>query len=279
MIVIICGKPGAGKTALNTCFALWEMQTNGAMRRKHSIEKIKALTGGYGWLAVPEIPPIYTNYDARFHIGYKRYIEPYKINPFLLGLPNKNVPTQYIAPYGELHITEGQDYWDSRESATFPRFVSKWFETHRHFGLDIYIDVQRAKLIDLNIRKLANKIIEVQHMVLVKDAYGRLLRTMWYCKEFASSADYEIYDNGGYVPHTNVRYIYDGNIFENFNSRSCEAEFVPKNGKNFTYLKQLSSSEIAALPENEKIFYSTEMPKGYRTKALIGESNGNEDGK
>lgn len=274
MIIIICGKPRVGKTALNTCFAIWEMQSNGSVRLKRSIEKIKSLSGGNCPLTLPTIPPIYTNYDARFHIGYKKYIEPYRVNPLYIGLPNDDMPTMPIAPYGELHITEGQNYWNSRESATFPRYISKWFETHGHFHLDIYIDVQRAKLIDLNVRKLANKIIEVQRMVHIKDVYGRILRTVWYCKEFSDTAEYEIYDNGGNGSYTVTKYVYEGNIFENYNSHSCELEFMPTQGKDFLYLKSLNGSEIAKLPESERIFYSTETPKELRARLQKGEDNG-----
>lgn len=261
-ITIICGKPRVGKTALNTCFAIWEMQVNGATRLQRSKEKIEVLNAKYkSGLTAPATPPIYTNYAARFNIGYKQYVEPYRVNPACLCLENEEIPVQYIAPYGELHVTEGQDYWNSRDSAKFPRYVSMWFETHGHFNLDIYIDVQRAKLIDLNIRKLATKIIEVRKMVHTVDARNKILRTAWYCKEFANTQDYETYDSGGYAPYITTRYVYEGNIFENYDSRSCEGDFVPKGGLNFSYLKHLTDSEIAALPESEKKYYLAKKPK------------------
>lgn len=279
MITIICGKPRVGKTALNTCFARWEMQINGNKRLQRCVAALNTLSEEYGnKLVAPSIAPIYTNYDARFNIGYRKSIEPFRVNPFYLGLSNANVPIQYIAPYGELHITEGQRYWDSRESSTLPDHVSRWFETHGHFHLDIYIDVQRAKLIDKNIRALAKKIIEVQKMVHVKDVYGRILRTIWYCKEFKSSGDYETYEDGGYAPYVTTRYINEGNIFDSYNSRSCESDFVPRDGNNFTYPKQLSGGDIQALPDNERMFYMTEMPKWFRRKNA-GKENGDQDGK
>lgn len=266
MIYIICGKPRVGKTALNTHFALQSVKRDGNLRLKRCIAEINAWNAmrGSNKLTIPQAPPIYTNYEANFKIGYKKSISPMWVNPFYVGLPNDNIPIQFILPYGELHITEGQRYWDSRESASLPDHVSRWFETHGHFFLDIYIDVQRAKLIDKNIRALAKKIIEVQRMVHVKDAYGRILRTMWFCREFASSADYETYADGGYAPYTTTRYTHEGNIFETYNSRSCKGDFVPPMTDNFTILLQPNEANVQTLPEELKKFYSSKMPKKFR---------------
>lgn len=280
MIVIICGKPRVGKTALNTYFAKRSLQSSGRIKLKKCIEEINVLNAGRrsNMLTLPDVPPIYTNYEAKYHVGYKKYIEPLWVSPFYLGLPNDNMPTQFILPYGELHITEGQRYWDSRESASLPDHVSRWFETHGHFNLDIYIDVQRAMLIDKNIRALSKKIIEVQKMVHVKDVYGRILRTVWYCREFSSSAEYETYVNGGYAPYRVTRYTNEGNIFECYNSRSCKQDFVPPETKDFTLLKQRSSGEIKELPEQLKKFYLTQMPKAFRAPKNKGASISNGQG-
>lgn len=271
MIYIICGKPRVGKTALNTHFALQLLKKDGALRLKRCIAEINAWNAARAnnKLVVPDTPPIYTNYEANFKIGYKKSISPMWVNPFYVGLPNDNIPVQFILPYGELHITEGQRYWDSRESASLPDHVSRWFETHGHFFLDIYIDVQRAKLIDKNIRALA-KIIEVQRMVHVKDVYGRILRTMWFCREFASSADYETYADGGYAPYKTTRYTHEGNIFESYNSRSCKSDFVPSVADNFTILQQPNAVNMQSLPEDMKKYYSSKQPKEFR-----GKVNGN----
>lgn len=281
MITIICGKPRVGKTALNTHFAWQSLQTNGKLRLKKCIAEINALNvaRSKNKFPVPDIPPIYTNYEATFNVGYKQHITPFWLNPFYIGLPNENMETQYIFPYGELHITEGQRYWDSRESASLQDHVSRWFETHGHFYIDVYIDVQRAKLIDKNIRALAKKIIEVQKMVHVKDVYGRILRTVWYCREFSSSADYETYADGGYAPYVTTRYMHEGNIFECYNSRSCKGDFVPPETENFTILKQPSEIDVQALPERLKQFYSSQMPKAFRAaKKSTGKENGKSDG-
>jgi len=228
-------------------------------------------------LILPDRAPIYTNYEALFKVGYKKRLSPYWVNGFYVGLPNENMPTQYIFPYGELHITEGQRYWDSRESSSLPDWVSRWFETHGHNDINIYIDVQRAKLIDVNIRALATKIIEVQRMVHVKDVYGRILKTVWYCREFMSTQDYETYVDGGRVAYASTYYVHEGNIFENYNHQSCKGDFVPAESDNYTVLEMPTKAKTIEMPDKIKMFYTTTMPKGFRTAArkVNGKVNNN----
>jgi hypothetical protein len=265
MIVIICGKPRSGKTALNTYFAQRSL-SDGNMRMRKCISAINDINQGRtNKLTLPDKPPIYTNYEAHFCTGYHKYFSPYFVNPYYIGLSNHNIKVQNIMPFGELHITEGQRYWDSRESSTLPDHVSRFFETHGHFWLDIFIDVQRAKLIDLNIRALAKRIIEVQRMVHIEDEYGRILQTTWLCREFSNNYDYETYVDGGVAPYISTRYVYNGNIFECFNSRSCRDDFVPKNDENFSLLPYLNSSDVNKGDVNAE-YYSTQMPATFRAK-------------
>lgn len=221
-------------------------------------------------LILPDRAPIYFNYEAVFKVGYKKRFSPYWINGFYIGLENENIPTQTIFPYGELHITEGQRYWDSRESSSMPDWVSRWFETHGHSDINIYIDVQRAKLIDVNIRALATKIIEVQRMVHIKDVYGQILKTVWCCREFTSTQDYETYVAGGRVAYASTNYVHEGNIFENYNHQSCSEDFVPKGNDNYSALEMPVKVKGNDIPAAMKMFYSTAMPKGFRTVAQKG---------
>lgn len=267
MIVIITGKPRVGKTALNTFFAKCSYHTRGCARLHRSIEEINITnTSRTNKLELPNKTPIYTNYEVHFSAGYKREFVPYWVDPYYLGLPNSDGPVQYILPYGELHITEGQRYWDSRESATMPDYVSRWFETHGHFWLDIFIDVQRGKLIDLNIRELAKKFIEVQRMVKVKDAYGKILQSTWYCREFDNSQDYETYIEGGNAHYKETSYTHTGDIFKYYNSRSCKDDFVPSEDNEFTLLEYKTPTEVKELPESIVKFYLRQKPDWWRRR-------------
>ncbi len=267
MIVIITGKPRVGKTALNTFFAKCSCLSRGAVRLRRSIAEINLLNEyRINKLGLPNKTPIYTNYEAHFSAGYKKEFVPYWVDPYYLGLPNSDGPVQHILPYGELHITEGQRYWDSRESATFPDYVSRWFETHGHFWLDVIIDVQRGKLIDVNIRALAKKIIDVQRMVNVKDAYGRILQSTWYCYEFDNSQDYETYCEGGNACYRETSYTHVGNIFKCYNSRSCKEDFVPAEDSDFKLLEYKTSAEVKELPESLIKYYMNQKPEWWRQR-------------
>lgn len=267
MIIIITGKPRVGKTALNTFFAKYSYHARGSLRFRRSLEELKAENENrINKLILPDRVPIYTNYEAHFSAGYKQEYFPYWVDPYYLGSPNSEYPVLCILPYSELHITEGQRYWDSRESATMPDHVSRWFETHGHFWLDIFIDVQRGKLIDLNIRALANRFIEVQRMVNVKDAYGRILSSTWYCREFDNSQDYETYIEGGNARYRETSYTHVGNIFSCYNSRSCKEDFVPLEENNFTLLEYKTPTEVKELPESLVKYYMNKKPDWYRKR-------------
>ena len=54
--------------------------------------------------------------------------------------------------------------------------------------IDVYLDVQRANLIDLNIKEICKRFIEVQEMKHETDYAGRILRTTFICREFGSWA-------------------------------------------------------------------------------------------
>lgn len=270
MITIITGKPGVGKTALNTFFCEMTYQTEREWLLKSAQARIELINDNREHaLTLPISPPIFTNYEVKMHVGYKKWYSPYYVNPYFLGLGNDKLQIINLPPYSKLFISEAQRYYNSRKSQTLPDWVSRWYEMHRHFGIEIYMDVQRGKLIDLNIRELCKKFIEVQRMEHETDGGVNITKTTWYCREFTNSQDYDDYlnspTNADNVNYQNVTYIYDGNIFESFNSTSCFDEFVPDDvpGADFHYLDYKSKSEKKD-DETTAAFYCTLEPKAYR---------------
>lgn len=281
MIIIITGKPRRGKTALNTYFAMCELEENGYKLWKSTKAAIEEFNVDRVMrLEVPDKAPIYMNYQAKFHVGYKKWYEPYYLNPFYFGLPNDVIEDmQYVMPGSKIHITEGQRYFDSRES-NIPDWQSREFELQGHFDLDIYIDVQRGKLIDLNIRELSAKFIEVQYMKHVKDETGETIRTTWYCREFECLQDYEMYmSNNDKGLYTETTYTYEGNIFEFYDCKSSRKEFIPPEGKTFSILtyserdKAITEKSVTA-----KYFKTSKPPEYSNWKQLLREA-GNNSGK
>ena len=272
MIIEIVGKPRAGKTALNTLFAVLEERYNGlSMTRACNRIINKINIGRIEKLALYEKAPIYSNYEMGIKVGYNREFKPYYLNPYWLGIPTKKTADkiQYIIPCSCLHITEGRKYWDGRESSTMPDNVSQWFETHGHNYLTIIIDAQRGKALDLNIRENVNRFIEVLRMYNEEDAFGRVLSSTWYCREFYSLQDYEAYIAGkaGYYSKQTT-YHYEGNIFEFFESRNRQKDFIPPEGKKYSALEYITGDELKKLPKTMLELYNPRRPEWYRSKAV-----------
>ena len=173
-----------------------------------------------------------------------------------------------VRPCSCLHITEARKYWDGRESSSMPDNVSRYFETHGHNHLSIIIDAQRGEALDLNIRANANRFIEVQGMINDEDAYGRVIRSTWYCREFYSLQDYEAYLANKTSNYRRTTYQYEGNIFRCFESRNCITDFVPADvvGAGYSDYEQLSREEAKTLIGKTADIYDTSRPDWYRVK-------------
>lgn len=264
VITIIFGAPGTGKTSLNTYFLKNLYQTQGRALLTYTRGRIAAQNMKRAVpLAVPEKPPIFANYKVSFKTGYEKTFEPYYVNPYYMGLPNDLMPTQYLPPGSKVFISEAQRYYNSRKSATLPDFVSRLYEMHRHYGIDIWLDVQRANLIDLNIKEICKRFIEVREMRHEQDYAGRILRTAFRCREFDCWRAVEQYMETGAETYKKAVYRHEGNIFRSFDSYSYFEEFLPEEGKGFNYLPFLSRGEQKQTG-GDAVFYRTDEPAEYR---------------
>lgn len=264
MIIEIVGKPRAGKTALNTLFMLREVMYNGWHLQRQSREIISGYNESRELkLSYPSKAPIYSNYETRIPIGYKKVFSPYVLNPYLLGKPTPATADiiQNILPCSCLHVTEGRKYWDGRDGSLTSDDVSQFFETHGHNFLTIIIDAQRGESLDLNIRRNTNKFIEVQGMINTEDAYGRVIRSAWVCREFYSLQDYEAYLAGNKSAYyRNTTYSYEGNIFDYFESRNRQKDYVPAEGKNYSMLEFVGADEQKKLKPEHQLVYGMMRP-------------------
>lgn len=273
MIIEIVGRPRTGKTALNTLFLLREQVYCGQFLRERSAQLItefnKLREAGEKQLSIPDKSPIYANYKAQIRIGYKEVFEPYLLNPYRLGVPTPQLADklQYMLPFSRLHVTEGRKYWDGRESSSMPDNVSQFFETHGHNYMTIIIDAQRGKALDLNIRENANRFIEVQYMRKYKDAYGRIIHCTWYCREFYSLQDYDAYITGKSSFYSReTKFEYAGNIFDCFESRNRQTDYIPKGNNNYSTLEFVDANELNRLPCYLREMYDPARPEWFRVK-------------
>lgn len=267
MITIIFGAPGTGKTSLNTHFLQTTYKTQGRALLAQTQKRIGEVNKSrVKPLAPPEQPPIFANYRVSLKTGYEKTFEPYYINPFYLGLVNENMPTQYLPPDSKVFISEAQRYYNSRKSSTLPDWVSRLYEMHRHYGMEIFLDVQRANLIDLNIKEICKRFIEVREMRHEQDYAGRILRTRFSVREFDCWRAVEQYMETGAKMFRSVTHTHEGNIFRCFDSYSYFEEFLPDEGKDFKYLPFLTRAELKKAGA-DAAFYKSDEPAEYRGQA------------
>lgn len=266
-ITIITGDPGAGKTSFMTHLLIEEFFKAGdELLEKCQEDIIKENEERLYPLPLPDKPPIFTNYGVKFYEDYEKEYSPYFINPYYFGVRNEETSVQYLLPNSRIFIEECQRYFDSRQSTSFPRRVSEAFEMHRHFGLEIYLDAQRGKLVDLNIRGIASRILRIEGTENKKNKYGGILSTTWKIREFESNAELMQYYDTGIGGHEIEPVTHKGNIFEAFDSKKNRKAFYPpdKPQQAFTLLDFYADKENA--PAELKMYYDTNEPKWFRHK-------------
>ena len=267
MITVVCGLPGSGKSSLMTSFIKDIYFSEGNSLLDMCCEVIddyneyreKPLTK-------PEKPPIFSDFEVNFLVGYEEYYSTYFLNGFYFGLNNDTYPMINVPPYSKIFLSEVQRYYDSRKSKSLPDFVSRLFEMHRHNFWDIYLDLQRIGLLDLNIRDLAARIIEVCNMEHTYNSLGSIVSTTWNCHEFSSWEEFDKYLNSSKKPKIKtLKYYHYGNIFESYDSYNYQSEFIPSEEDNYIYLKHKGEvGTIAYIEDKLKKFYDFSMPTGYR---------------
>ena len=136
---------------------------------------------------------------------------------------------------------------------------------HRHNHYDIYLDLQRIGLLDLNIRDLSARIVEVCGMAHEYNSQGSIVSTTWVCHEFEGWEDFDKYLNGTTRRAKTVRFTNTGNIFSGYDSCNYASEFVPDEREDYIYLKHKNEvGTVAYIQDKLKKFYNFSMPDGYR---------------
>lgn len=227
MITIIFGKIGAGKTALLTHILngfAFDKDRNRQMRMA-----IKAKNEGSERELT--IPPhcVSANYECTFRkFGYRPRVNRV-IDPSRLCIYDKKsgIQPHFNFPYEVIGVDEAQRWFCGKGKDYLNSWQSRWFEMHRHIHLDIYLAVQRAMLIDKNIRDLAQG-IEVQTLKKYYDKYGKVIRLKWIVNVI-NEGDIENYLNASaadkkkYCRQEVIKANY--NVFLMYNSFSLESKF------------------------------------------------------
>ncbi|MCI8488058.1 MAG: hypothetical protein HFE36_05040 [Clostridia bacterium] len=228
MIRIICGIPRAGKTALMTLFALQHMKGRQAHQDLIKCKKLLAPLNAGGFNYTPPADHLVFA-DYTIIAGAKGMITNYEVSGFYLGLFNDKHPTMFLPPNSKIFLDEAQKYFNSRKGIA--AFVSRYYELHGHYRLDITCTVQRPKLIDLNVRELAAEVLYVEKLDHEQSG-KRILSSQWTCSSFDNTPSAIDYIESG--QHKEKRgdkavFEYDGNIFKHYDSFSFFPAFLNGN--------------------------------------------------
>lgn len=228
-ITIICGIPRAGKTALMTSFALAHLRGRQAHRDLVQCNKLLAPLnfGGFCYTA-PADHLVFADYTITAANGSKTS---YECNGFNLGLFNDKHPTMFLPPASHVYLDEAQKYFNSRESKGLEDFVSRYYELHGHYRLNVTCTVQRPKLIDLNIRELAAQVIYVAKLEHAQNG-RRVLASQWTCYTWDNVVSAIAFIEGGQSKELRgdvVRFEYVGNIFKHYDSFAFFPVFLKGN--------------------------------------------------
>lgn len=223
MITIIFGNPRVGKTALMTSMALEYMTGANAQKDlRDCAKKVKKYNNGGFSLTVPREHLVYSDYDIFTH---RKTLYSYYVDGYKLGLNTPEYPTAFLPPHSRVYLDEAQRYYNSRESSKLADFVSRFFELHGHFWLNITLAVQREKLIDLNIRQISARVLEVRELKHTYDC-GIIVRSTWHCREYENTAEAEKSVSGEKGNYKNVKFVFEGNIFKHYDSYFHELSFL-----------------------------------------------------
>lgn len=227
-MVVICGDPGKGKTALLSYFQVLDCDNNGLENYINCKREIKKLKSG-GFTAL-EAPPQKHVCFSDYHFRISKWCQSYYVSGFEIGLSNPFYNTILLPPYASIFLDEAQKYYDSRMSRYLREEVYRWFQLHRHNHYKIYMTCQRLGNIDLNIRAIADKYIVVEDMQVKKDEYNQVTDIKWITREFTSCDTAERYllaKESKEISSLGKEVVYktDLPIFDYYDSFGCKPVF------------------------------------------------------
>lgn len=160
-------------------------------------------------------------------------------NPFEIGLPNEVFKTRFFPEYSIFIWDECQKQLNSRKKLN--RYTSAWFEQHGHSHYEIILATQRPKLVDLNVRDLITRFIDIRKVEFEETKQG--VKTVIYTVEHEDCNSVERYIESGrkepmgekkvYKIDCDLRNTYDAfcyssNYYAGFHDDKLKVEYGPK---------------------------------------------------
>lgn len=218
MIYLLCGDIRKGKTALMTYLSI--MNTFDGSKAAKRAEKLRELKQE-NFIILNENNAFYADYKIKYVRKEKTLAESLVIVPQDIG------SGVFLKPYSTLCIQEFQSIFGSRNWQHFG--LSSFFQMSGHFGIDIFIDCQNPRTVELNVRSIA-KIIEVNKMTAYNAAHHpsdnvkkkNFSEIVWDVTEFENIRLYEERKGG-----EKKVYKSNFNIFDCYNPYEKYRSFLP----------------------------------------------------
>ncbi len=262
-ITIVYGDPGVGKGVYMTATALGYMDdSQQALDCLYSSQGQVDRLYNQGFSAYMQLDTVvYADYAITNQLGIARQLNSYFIDGFHLGFANNDVQVSYVPPNCKIFLNEAQKYYNSRMSRYLPDWVSRYYEQHRHYGLDIWLDCQRPGLIDINIRDIVSSFIHIRKTDFIYDKIGNIIRSVSYYTEYSCWLDAESRSNGA-----EKTFVYNGNVFDSYDSFSNFDNFLPRTGENYIQLKEPQLDNKQDDVELSVAMYTQLAPAGFYKK-------------
>lgn len=238
-VVIFFGPRGKGKSSLMGHFTSEYLLTQGAQRLELSEqltreENAKRKTP----LSLPTATPIYSNTDYSLKTSAGIDFKPIPITGKEIGVNNDKEKYKLLFPAPLIVLDEAHREFCSKGDS-LPNGQLEFFMECRHYRVIMLLAAPRAVLIPKDIRASGSRFIEPRKVTNEFDAFNRLYKTTWYCREFNETGAIEEYisTNGksdGYIEKT---YVHNGNVHELYDSYAFRKHFYPQEGKDFETTK------------------------------------------
>ena len=235
-IVIFFGPRGRGKSTLMGHFLDEYLKTLATKRwelseqliREQNAKRIKPLS-------FPYKPPVYTNVKYKnLKLRSGEDFEPFPIKGKEIGANVEGDPNKYkyLFPAPLIVLDEAHSEFCPK-GGNLPEGQLQFFMECRHNRVIMLLGTPRAVLINKNIRVTGSRFIEPRKVINEFDAFNRLCKTTWHCREFLDSSDIEEYiktdgKSGNYVKTT---YTHEGNIRKILDSYAIQEHLYPTQGE------------------------------------------------
>lgn len=234
-VVIFFGPKGKGKSSLMAHFSDVYLKTQGPQRQDLSEQLIREENASRKTsLSFPTAPPMYSNTGYNLKDSTGKDFKPIPIKGKEIGVSNEEETYKALFPAPFIVLDEAHREFCSKGDI-LPDGQLEFFLECRHYRVIMLLAAPRAVLINKDIRASGSRFIEPRKVINEFDAFKRLYKTTWECREFLESGAIEEYisTNGKSNGYIETSYTHNGNVRELYDGYAFRRKFFPKEGQDF----------------------------------------------